>query len=105
MSFFQQEHPHEESDDRNRPSHIGRITARATMAPMPKMIALLLLFAGASLAWTQNDAGKTPPPVIDVHVHAMDGIPGIPPLCPRPPQFLASDPKSKEAPLGWSHQD
>jgi uncharacterized protein len=68
-------------------------------------IILLLLFSAATLAWAQNQAGASAPPVIDIHVHAMDGIPGIPPLCPWPPQFLASDPKSKEAPFGWSHQD
>jgi predicted TIM-barrel fold metal-dependent hydrolase len=71
---------------------------------MRKIIVLLLFFA-ATFACAQNSANSTPPPVIDIHVHAMDGIPGVPPLCPWPPQFLASDPKSKEAPFGWSHQD
>ena len=75
------------------------------MARMQKTIVFLLFLAAVSLACAQNDGSKTPPPVIDIHVHAMDGFPGVPPLCPWPPQFLASDPKSKEAPFGWSHQD
>jgi len=73
------------------------------MARMRKII-VLVLFVAATFACAQTDASKTPPPVIDIHVHAMDGIPGVPPLCPWPPQFLASDPKSKEAPFGGSHQ-
>ena len=71
---------------------------------MQKIMVPALFLAAASFACAQNDASKIPP-VIDIHVHAMDGIPGIGPMCPFPPQFLASDPKSKEAPMGWSHQD
>lgn len=42
------------------------------------------------------------PPVIDVHVHAMDGdFPGAAPMCPNTSQFTASDPKTKEEPFGW----
>ena len=42
------------------------------------------------------------PPVIDVHVHAMDeSFPGGGPMCPNEAKFLASDPKTKEAPSGW----
>ena len=42
------------------------------------------------------------PPVIDVHVHAMDeSFPGGGPMCPNEAKFLASDPKTKEAPFGW----
>lgn len=41
-------------------------------------------------------------PVIDVHVHAMDeSFPGGGPMCPNEAKFLASDPKTKEAPFGW----
>ncbi len=68
-------------------------------------IIALVLFLAATFACAQAGQSTTPPPVIDIHVHAMDGVPGVPPLCPWPPQFLASDPKSKEAPFGWSHQD
>ena len=46
------------------------------------------------------------PPVIDVHVHAMDAdFPGVAPMCPNTPQFLASDPATKEAPFGWAPRD
>ena len=47
---------------------------------------------------TTNDV----PPVIDVHVHAMDeSFPGGGPMCPNEAKFVASDPKTKEAPFGW----
>jgi len=65
----------------------------------------LLLLATASFAVAQNDESKRPP-VIDIHVHAMDTIPNVGPMCPFPPQFTASDPKlSNEFQLGWAHQD
>ncbi|MGE5053215.1 MAG: amidohydrolase family protein [Acidobacteriota bacterium] len=42
------------------------------------------------------------PPVIDVHVHAMDAdFPGVAPMCPNTSRFTASDPKTKEEPFGW----
>jgi len=42
------------------------------------------------------------PPVIDVHVHAMDAdFPGVAPMCPNTSKFTASDPKTKEEPFGW----
>src|SRR5262249_31546659 len=49
----------------------------------------------------QNVEGKAPP-VIDVHVHAIDGdFPGVAPMCPNTSKFTASDPKEKEEPFGW----
>lgn len=60
---------------------------------------ILSFFAALSLA--QNAPAKAPP-VIDVHVHAMDGtFPGIAPMCPNTSMFTASDPKGKEDPFGW----
>ncbi|MBV8705544.1 MAG: amidohydrolase family protein [Acidobacteriaceae bacterium] len=56
-------------------------------------------------ASAQSDQTGKRPPVIDIHVHTFGGGPGTGPMCPFPPQFLASDPKSKEAPFGWSPQD
>jgi uncharacterized protein len=51
---------------------------------------------------TSNDV----PPVIDVHVHAMDeSFPGGGPMCPNEAKFLASDPKTKEAPFGWDVEE
>lgn len=52
-------------------------------------------------AVAQNTTSDVPP-VIDVHVHAMDDIGGMAiPMCPNTPKFTASDPKTKEAPFGW----
>ena len=51
---------------------------------------------------TSNDVA----PVIDVHVHAMDeSFPGGGPMCPNEAKFLASDPKTKEAPFGWDVEE
>lgn len=62
--------------------------------------ALLLSFC-ATASFAQNTDAKVPP-VIDVHVHAMDGnFPGLAPMCPNTSKFTASDPKEKEAPFGW----
>ena len=50
----------------------------------------------------QNSSPEIPP-VLDVHVHALDfDSPGISPMCPNTAKFLASDPASKEAPSGWA---
>jgi uncharacterized protein len=55
-----------------------------------------------SLSVAQNTT-STVPPVIDVHVHAMDeSFPSMDiPMCPNTPKFLASDPDTKEAQFGW----
>jgi predicted TIM-barrel fold metal-dependent hydrolase len=59
------------------------------------------LAGGAAMAAGQNTPNEVPP-VIDVHVHAMDeSFPGGGPMCPNEAKFLASDPKGKEAPFGW----
>lgn len=64
-----------------------------------------LLLAAVPLHIAAQTGETKPPPVIDIHVHTLGGIPGVGPMCPFPPQFLASDPKSAEAPFGWPHQD
>lgn len=57
------------------------------------------------LSWSQNTTTNVPP-VIDVHVHALDeSFPGGGPMCPNESKFLASDPSTKEAPIGWSQED
>jgi len=63
-----------------------------------------LLVGGVAVAVGQN-TGTDVPPVIDVHVHAMDDVPGIGPMCPNTAKFTASDPKTKEAPFGWVQED
>src|ERR1700761_1285491 len=65
---------------------------------------LSLLVAAVSTAIAQTAA--TPPPVIDIHVHTLGGIPGLGDMCPFPPGFAASDPKDgKESTTGWVKQD
>jgi predicted TIM-barrel fold metal-dependent hydrolase len=62
----------------------------------------LFLLSSGMLASGQNVEGK-PAPIIDVHVHAMDGSrPGAVPMCPNESGFKASDPKTKEATNGWT---
>ena len=65
-----------------------------------------LLFAGSFVTFSAFCPGQNTTadvaPVIDVHVHAMDeSFPGGGPMCPNEAKFLASDPKTKEAPFGW----
>ncbi|MBV8818650.1 MAG: amidohydrolase family protein [Acidobacteriaceae bacterium] len=62
-----------------------------------------LTFAAAT-CFAQNSLGGMPP-VIDVHVHAMDAaFPGSAPMCPNPAGFTASDPRTKEDNNGWVKQ-
>lgn len=59
-----------------------------------------------SLPSVAQNTGTRVPPVIDVHVHAMDGsFPGAAPMCPNTSKFTASDPRDKEAPFGWVQED
>lgn len=68
----------------------------------------LFLLAAASLPLVllaQTAPGTKRPPVIDIHVHTLGGFAGGGPMCPFNPQFLASDPRSKESNMGWAKQD
>jgi predicted TIM-barrel fold metal-dependent hydrolase len=71
---------------------------------MRRFALLCTLAAAASIAWAQPDENKRPP-VIDIHVHTFGGVPGVGPMCPFNPQFLAADPCSKPGPIGWAKQD
>ena len=66
-------------------------------------VACAVTFAAGTLPALAQNTGSDVPPVIDVHVHAMDeSFPGMDtPMCPNTPKFIASDPKTKEAPFGW----
>jgi hypothetical protein len=58
---------------------------------------LILMCAVSSFIGAQpREGGK--PPVIDIHVHTFGGIPGVGPLCPFNPQFLAADPRAAARP-------
>lgn len=73
-----------------------------SMLLVPSVLVGLLT---ATVALAQNGDSDLPP-VIDVHVHAMlESFPGGGPMCPNTPEFLASDPATKESPSGWSDQD
>ncbi len=63
-----------------------------------------LILAAASVASAQFDESKRPP-VIDIHVHTFGGVPGVGTMCPFNAQFLASDPREKESPVGWAKLD
>ncbi len=59
----------------------------------------------SSLAVRSQNTPADVPPVIDVHVHAMDeSWPGGP-TCPNTSGFAASDPKTKEEPVGWVQEE
>lgn len=65
------------------------------------LVAVLFL-ASSLIASAQNADVAKLPPVLDVHVHAMDAnFPGIAPMCPNTSKFTASDPKGKEDTFGW----
>ncbi len=65
----------------------------------------IVFVLSSTLSLAQNTS-STVPPVIDVHVHAMDeSFPGMGPMCPNESKFLASDPITKEAPFGWSQEE
>jgi uncharacterized protein len=63
------------------------------------------VFALGSLSARSQNTPADVPPVIDVHVHAMDeSWPGGP-TCPNTSGFAASDPKTKEEPTGWVQEE
>jgi uncharacterized protein len=63
------------------------------------------VFTLASIAAQCQNTNGDVPPVIDVHVHAMDeSFPGGP-MCPNTSKFTASDPGTKEASNGWVQED
>ncbi len=72
----------------------------------------LLSFVGAAVVLASparcsaQNTGTDVPPVIDVHVHAMDeSFPGLGPMCPNTSAFAASDPGTKEASFGWVREE
>ena len=75
-----------------------------------RIIAGTIVFAAiyaccASSSLAQNTSTDRPP-VIDVHVHAMDGsFPGAAPMCPNTAAFTASDPGAEEASFGWMQEE
>ena len=72
---------------------------------MTRLFLSVAVFVGfAAASWAQNTGAKVPP-VIDVHVHAIDeSFPGGP-MCPNTAKFTASDPRTKEDPIGWVQEE
>ena len=69
-----------------------------------RQLIIIPLLCGHSLFAQEHS--ELPPPIIDVHFHAvLDGGQGAAPLCPNPQQFLASDPIDEEGAFGWSSED
>src|SRR6267154_6007279 len=70
--------------------------------PIRRLLSCAVLLSSCStVSFAQNSESKSPP-VIDVHVHGIDGtFPGVAPMCPNTSKFTASDPKGKEEPFGW----
>jgi len=70
--------------------------------PFPRFLRCAVLLSSCSAVSLAQNTEPKAPPVIDVHVHAMDGnFPGVAPMCPNTSSFTASDPKGKEDPFGW----
>lgn len=69
--------------------------------PVAWAVIFILCDYGAQAQNTNTDL----PPIIDVHVHAMDeSFPGGP-MCPNTSKFIVSDPSTKEGPIGWVQED
>src|SRR5277367_5950526 len=81
--------------------HMGSHLQKSALAPL--CVAAFIVWS--NLASAQN-TGTDVPPVIDVHVHAMDeSFPGMEATCPNEAKFLASDPATKESANGWSQEE
>ena len=74
------------------------------LGPAVGLACAALAFFCSSTLPAQNTSTSIPP-VIDVHVHAMDESFAGGPMCPNESKFLASDPKGKEATFGWSVEE
>ena len=69
------------------------------------LVCVAMFVPCSALLLAQNTSANVPP-VIDVHVHALDeSFPGSTPMCPNASKFTASDPATKESPIGWSQEE
>lgn len=67
-----------------------------------RVLPLTVLLSSLSTFSLAQNTDPKPQPILDVHVHAMEGtFPGVGPMCPNTSKFTASDPKEKEEPFGW----
>ena len=73
---------------------------------MKRVLFFVSIFAVVCADCRGQDASSQPPPIIDVHVHAMDdGGGSLPGMCPNTTKFTASDPGTTEAPSGWAPEE
>jgi hypothetical protein len=90
---------------------MGEGNGRSAVLSHPQKSAVFCLACVAALvAWSARPSSQNTstnvPPVIDVHVHAMEeSFPGLGPMCPNTSAFTASDPRTKEAPFGWIQEE
>jgi hypothetical protein len=78
-------------------------------SPLQKsaLASIFVFVASVPATLAQQNTSSTVPPVLDVHVHAIDESwegPDVP-TCPNASKFLASDPATKEGPIGWSQEE
>jgi uncharacterized protein len=80
------------------------VTVKMRSAVLSFVLVAVVVTAPA-MSNAQNTSTDVPP-VIDVHVHAMDDSgPNAVPMCPNTANFTASDPATKEAPFGWVQEE
>src|SRR5918994_6003528 len=83
---------------------------RSAMLWLQKSVVFCVVCTAVAMTWADRSFSQNTstdvPPVIDVHVHAMDeSFPGLGPMCPNTSAFTASDPITKEAPFGWVQEE
>jgi predicted TIM-barrel fold metal-dependent hydrolase len=76
------------------------VTRKAALS----LICFAVFVTAPAVSNAQNTTTSVPP-VIDVHAHAMDDASWAAPMCPNTSKFTASDPSTKEAPIGWVQEE
>ena len=88
----------------NNSSKMGGCVTLLVRRSAIQAVCLSVFTVGSIAARCQNTSADVPP-VIDVHVHSMlESWPGGP-TCPNTSSFAASDPKTKEGPIGWVQEE
>jgi hypothetical protein len=79
--------------------------SRRQRSALLSLVGAAVVLASPGRCLAQNTSTDVPP-VIDIHVHAMDeSFPGLGPMCPNTSAFVGSDPRTKEAPFGWVQEE
>ncbi len=81
------------------------MTSKGRRSKLWSVVGAAVLLASPGWSLAQNTSSDVPP-VIDIHVHAMDeSFPGLGPMCPNTSAFMASDPSTEEPPFGWVREE